>query len=149
MVLGLTLDSNHLLSELGQFSYPFSTLPCVCVCVCALSLVWLSATPWTVYSPPRLLCPWNSPDKNTGVVCHFLLQGNFPIQGLNPCHLCLLYWEVASLPFPPLPPLPPTVYCTQLKTVNYPGGWAHWWCRTFLWCSSSVDHAHMGRKRQN
>ena len=39
MVLGLTLDSNHLLSELGQFSYPFSTLLCVCVCVCAHSVV--------------------------------------------------------------------------------------------------------------
>ena len=25
-------------------------------------------------SPPRLLCPWDSPGKNTGVGCHFLLQ---------------------------------------------------------------------------
>ena len=24
--------------------------------------------------PTRLLCPWNSPAKNTGVSCHFLLQ---------------------------------------------------------------------------
>ena len=23
--------------------------------------------------PTRLLCPWNSPGKNTGVGCHFLL----------------------------------------------------------------------------
>ena len=28
-------------------------------------------------SAARLLCPWNSPDKNTGVGCHFLLQGPF------------------------------------------------------------------------
>ena len=28
--------------------------------------------------------PWDSPGKNTGVGCHFLLQGIFPIQGLNP-----------------------------------------------------------------
>ena len=35
--------------------------------------------------PTRLLCPWNSPDKNTtGVGCHFLLQGIFPTQGSNP-----------------------------------------------------------------
>ena len=34
--------------------------------------------------PARLLCPWNFPGKNTGVGCHFLLQGNFLIQGLNP-----------------------------------------------------------------
>ena len=29
-------------------------------------------------------CPWDSPDKNTGVGCHFLLQGIFPTQGLKP-----------------------------------------------------------------
>ena len=28
----------------------------------------------------RLLCPWNSPGKNTGVDSHSLLQGNFPTQ---------------------------------------------------------------------
>ena len=26
------------------------------------------------WQPTRLLCPWNSPGKNTGVGCHFLLQ---------------------------------------------------------------------------
>ena len=34
--------------------------------------------------PSRLLCPWDSPDKNTGVGCHALLQGIFPTQGSNP-----------------------------------------------------------------
>ena len=34
--------------------------------------------------PTRLLCPWDSPGKNTGVGCHFLLQGIFPTQGLSP-----------------------------------------------------------------
>ena len=33
--------------------------------------------------PARLLCPWDFPGKNTGVDCHFFLQGIFPIQGLN------------------------------------------------------------------
>ena len=32
----------------------------------------------------RLLCPWNSPGKNTGVDSHSLLQGIFPTQGPNP-----------------------------------------------------------------
>ena len=32
----------------------------------------------------RLLCPWESPGKNTGVGCHFLLQGIFWTQGSNP-----------------------------------------------------------------
>ena len=48
-------------------------------------------------SPPdsSLLCPWNSSGKNTGVGyhallgCQALLQGIFPIQGLNP-HLTYL-----------------------------------------------------------
>ena len=31
-------------------------------------------------SPPRLLRPWDSPGKNTGVGCHSLLQGIFPTQ---------------------------------------------------------------------
>ena len=34
--------------------------------------------------PTRHLYPWNSPGKNTGVGCHFLLQGIFLTQGLNP-----------------------------------------------------------------
>ena len=27
--------------------------------------------------PTRLVCPWDSPGKNTGADCHFLLQGIF------------------------------------------------------------------------
>src|SRR5574340_697992 len=42
--------------------------------------------------PSRLLCPWDSPGKNTGVGCYFLLQGIF--QGSN---LCLLHWQTDSL----------------------------------------------------
>ena len=30
--------------------------------------------------------------------CHFLLQGIFLTQGLNPCVLCLLSWQADSLP---------------------------------------------------
>ena len=33
--------------------------------------------------PARLLCAWDFPGKNTGVGCHFLLQGIFPSQGSN------------------------------------------------------------------
>ena len=56
---------------------------CVCVCVCVRALSCFSHvrffdTPWT--TAPRLLCPWDSPGKKTGVGCHFLLQGIFPTQ---------------------------------------------------------------------
>ena len=37
--------------------------------------------------PARILCPWSSPGKNTGVGCHSLLQEIFLTQGSN---LCLL-----------------------------------------------------------
>ena len=33
---------------------------------------------------PRLLCPQDFPSKNTGVGCHFLVQGIFLILGSNP-----------------------------------------------------------------
>ena len=44
----------------------------------------------------------DSPGKNTGVASHFLLQGIFLTQGLNLCLLCLLHWQVGSLPLVPL-----------------------------------------------
>ena len=51
--------------------------------------------------PTRFCCPWDSPGKNTGVGCHALLQGIFPIQGSNPCLLCLLHWKAGSLSLAP------------------------------------------------
>ena len=48
-----------------------------------LSVMSDSATPGT--AARSLLRPWDSPGKNTGVGCHFLLQGIFPTQGWNPC----------------------------------------------------------------
>ena len=50
-------------------------------------------TPGTV-TAPRLLCPWDFPNKNTGVACHFLHR-IFPTQGSNP-HI--LPWQADSLP---------------------------------------------------
>ena len=48
--------------------------------------------------PARLLCPWEFSGKNTGVGCHFFLQGIFPDLGLN---LSLLHWQVDPLPWSP------------------------------------------------
>ena len=57
-------------------------LPGVCHVCLATRLCLTLVTPWTV--PARLLCPWDSPGKSTGVGCHFLLQGIFPTQESNP-----------------------------------------------------------------
>ena len=46
--------------------------------------------------PTRFLCPWDYPGKNTGVGCHFLLQGIFLTQGLNTCLLQLLKVFIAG-----------------------------------------------------
>ena len=59
---------------------------CVCVCVCFKSLQsCLTLCNPHGLQPTRLLCPWDSLGKNARVGCHFLLQGIFLIQGLNPC----------------------------------------------------------------
>ena len=58
------------------------------------------------WSPTRLFYSWDSPGEKTGVGCRTLLQGIFPTQGLNPWFLCLLHWQISSLPLvPPGKPL--------------------------------------------
>ena len=48
--------------------------------VCAKSLQSsLTLQPYGL-EPARLLCPWDSPGKNTGMGCHALLQGIFLTQ---------------------------------------------------------------------
>ena len=46
------------------------------------SVISNSLQPYGLW-PTRLLCPWDSPGKNTGEDCHFLLQRIFMTQGLN------------------------------------------------------------------
>ena len=60
------------------------------------SRVWLFCDTMDC-SPARLLCQQDFSGKNTGVGCHFLLQGIFPTQGLNPQLLHLLHWQMDSL----------------------------------------------------
>ena len=52
---------------------------------CAKSLQWCPTlcNPVDSTAHPRLLCPWDSPGKNTGVGCHLFLQGIFLTQGSN------------------------------------------------------------------
>ena len=60
-----------------------------------------SLCPYGLY-PTRLLCPWGSPGKNTGVGCHALFQRIFLTQGSNLCLLHPLHWQTGSLPLAPL-----------------------------------------------
>ena len=56
------------------------------------SSILAQEVPWTVAHQASL---WDFPSKNTGVGCHFLLQGIFPTQGSYPCPL---HWQIDSLP---------------------------------------------------
>ena len=98
-------------------------LVCVCVCV-SRSVVPNSLRPHGLQST-RFLCPWDFPGRDTGVGCHFLLQGIFPTQGSN---LGLLH-------------------CRQiLYRLSYKGSPVYQWywpvifcfCDTFFWFSNRV-----------
>ena len=60
----------------------------ICVCLCVYIYIYLVSKSefwWALWlCPPRVLCPWDFPGKNTGVDCHALFQGLFLTQGLNP-----------------------------------------------------------------
>ena len=69
-------------------------------CVCYPSAMSNALQPHGL-QPTRLLCPWNFPGKNTGMGCHFLLQGIFPTYRSNPHLLHHLHWQADSLPLVP------------------------------------------------
>ena len=75
---------------LRELRWPSQVLRCAHVRACPVvsNFLWLH---WLW--PSRRLCPWNFPGKDTGVGCHFLLQGIFPTQGSNLCPLYLLHWK--------------------------------------------------------
>ena len=89
------------------------------------SRVWLFVTPWTVAC--QLLCPWDSPGKNTGVGCHCLFQG---ILGTVACKAPLSmgfsrqeYWS--ALPYPPPGDPDPCLYvlCIERQVFTTSATW--------------------------
>ena len=63
------------------------------ILVCLLNRVWLFVTSWTVACQTPLSISF--PGKNTGMGCHFFLQGIYLTQEW---YLCLLHWQADSLP---------------------------------------------------
>ena len=62
--------------------------------------------------PTRLLCPWDSPGKNTGEGCHFLLQCmKVKVKSLSRVRLFATPWTVAYQA--------PLSYATRLKNIRY------------------------------
>ena len=80
--------------QISQLSTWFCCEPKTALCCCCCCLVAkLHPTLLQPHGlwPARLLSPWDLPGKNTGAGCHFLLQGIFSTQGLNPHLLRLLH----------------------------------------------------------
>ena len=70
--------------------------------MCAKLLrLWPTLCGTMVCSPPSSSVHGDSPDKNTEVGCHALLQGIFLTQGSNWQLLCFLHWQTDSLPLVP------------------------------------------------
>ena len=97
-------DSSHhrLLHMIEYSSLGYTIHPC---CLSVLCECWslqsrlLSVTPWTVVPQAPQSMKFSRQDYWSR--CHFLLQGIFPTQRLNLCLLCLLCWQVGSLPLAP------------------------------------------------
>ena len=60
-----------------------------CCCCCLVTSVVSDSVRPHRRQPTRLLCPWDSPGKNTGVGCHFLLQCLKVKSESEVAHLCL------------------------------------------------------------
>ena len=78
MFLALTMMYNTYTS----LSYMFC-LVIICMPACSVASVVSTSLRFYGLQPTRLLCPWDSPGKNTGMGCCALLQRIFPTQGLN------------------------------------------------------------------
>ena len=83
---------------MAQLNIPLPTwLWSLGCCCCLVAQSCLTLCDPLDCSPPGSSVHGDSPGKNTGVGCHFLLQGIFAIQGSNLHFLCLLHWKTDAL----------------------------------------------------
>ena len=68
------LTSIHDYWKNHSFDYPDLCRHCCCCCCCSVASVVSDSVQPHRRQPTRHPCPWDSPGKNTGVGCHFLLQ---------------------------------------------------------------------------
>ena len=87
--------SNHLI-----LCHPLLLLPSIfpSSCCCQVASVVSDSVQPHRQQPTRLPRPWDSPGKNTGVGCHFLLQcmkGKVKVKSLNHVWLLVTPWTTA------------------------------------------------------
>ena len=92
--------------------------------------------------PARLLCPWDSPGKNTGVGCHALLQGIFPTQGSDLPLLRPLHWQESSSPL--VPPIKHEESEGIIPNLSTKGPHSFLFCKKylFIWMFQALVAAH-------
>ena len=68
------LEASEYLVTINIVPYQINVIQNYC-CYCSVVNACLTLLPPHRLRPARLLCPWYFQGKNTGVGCHFLLQG--------------------------------------------------------------------------
>ena len=111
----------------GVFLERTWTLESICMLMCSVAQLCPALCDPMDYSPPRLLCPQDFPDKHTGMGCHFLLQGIFLTQGLNPglphCRQFLYHWATREAWVPGVMARNSSHWCkVQLPSLSGPEG---------------------------
>ena len=98
--------------------------------------VQLVGIPWTVARQVPLVQGTLQAGRNTRVSCHFLLQGIFPTQGLNPC---LLHWQADSLPLRRLGSPYECIHHQTTHSLELPGFECSTLAHFLLWCAHFLE----------
>ena len=111
-IIDIILTSPHLLSLCK---------PCfilnVCICICMHAQLCPTLCDSVNCSLPGSPCSWDSPGKNIGMGCHFLLQGNHPHPRIKP--MSPLSPALAGRFFTPVPPGKPNIYIYEIMKIFF------------------------------
>ena len=95
-------SSTSLWSSSHNHMWPLGKPQSWLCCWCSLASVMSNSVQDHGLQPARLLCPWDSLGKNTGVDCYASLQRTFLTQGLKPgllhCRQMLYPWATGEAP---------------------------------------------------
>ena len=134
----LCLKCNLLFQSMPTF---FNMLPiilhiscCYCCCCCSITSVASDSVRPHRLQPTRLPGPWDSPGKNTGVGCQFLLQCMKVKRESELAESCLTLWTAAYQA-----PLP-----MEVSRQEYWSGVPLPWRTRLKWLSSSSSSQSYG-----
>ena len=111
---------------------------CVFASMCSFAKSCMTLCNPIDYNPPGFWS-WDFPGKNTGVGCHFLLEGVFPTEGSNLPLLSFLCCQADSLP---LSHLGSPYICMYLCMYIW---YVHMWIYIYAYilCVYTQTHSHL------